>query len=126
MRMGNGDILKRIGEAKISEFRKRTYRAVLEIPAGETVTYGELARRIGCGSARAVGQALKRNPFAPEVPCHRVVAAGGRLGGYFGQTEGDVVEMKRRLLAEEAARTCQGRKNIVETEGNEPEKRNLK
>ena len=74
---------------------------LLNGPAGATITYGELARRIGCRSAQAVGQALKRNPFAPDVPCHRVVGANGSLGGYFGEREGEMVERKRRLLNEE-------------------------
>ena len=74
---------------------------LLNVPAGATITYGELARRIGCRSAQAVGQALKRNPFAPEVPCHRVIAANGSLGGYFGEREGEMVERKRRLLEAE-------------------------
>lgn len=74
---------------------------LLNVPAGATITYGELARRIGCRSAQAVGQALKHNPFAPEVPCHRVIAANGSLGGYFGEREGEMVERKRRLLNEE-------------------------
>lgn len=74
---------------------------LLNVPAGATITYGELARRIGCRSAQAVGQALKRNPFAPDVPCHRVVGANGSLGGYFGEREGEMVERKRRLLNEE-------------------------
>ena len=74
---------------------------LLNVHAGSTITYGELARRIGCRSAQAVGQALKRNPFAPDVPCHRVVGANGSLGGYFGKREGDMIERKRRLLNEE-------------------------
>lgn len=74
---------------------------LLNVPAGATITYGELARRIGCRSAQAVGQALKRNPFAPEVPCHRVIAANGSLGGYFGEREGKMIDRKRRLLNEE-------------------------
>lgn len=77
---------------------------LLNVPAGVTITYGELARRIGCRSAQAVGQALKRNPFAPDVPCHRVVGANGSLGGYFGKREGDMIERKRRLLNEERER----------------------
>lgn len=74
---------------------------LLNVPAGATITYGELAQRIGCRSAQAVGQALKRNPFAPHVPCHRVVGANGSIGGYFGKREGDMIERKRRLLNEE-------------------------
>lgn len=60
-----------------------------------------LARRIGCRSAQAVGQALRRNPYAPEVPYHRVVAADGTLGGFNGMREGEQIERKRRLLMEE-------------------------
>jgi methylated-DNA-[protein]-cysteine S-methyltransferase len=48
-----------------------------------------------------VGQALKRNPFAPEVPCHRVVASDGSLGGFHGERQGEMIERKRRLLEEE-------------------------
>lgn len=85
----------------ITPFQRRVYIALLEVPAGETITYGELARRIGCRSAQAVGQALKRNPFAPEVPCHRVIAADGSLGGYNGRRDGEEIERKRQLLNSE-------------------------
>ena len=74
---------------------------LLNVPPGTTITYGELAQRIGCRSAQAVGQALKHNPFAPDVPCHRVVAADGSMGGYFGKREGEMIERKRKLLNEE-------------------------
>ena len=96
------DIRKRLEECTgITPFQRRVYMEVLNVPPGTTITYGELARRIGCRSAQAVGQALKRNPFAPEVPCHRVVAACGSIGGYFGKREGEMIERKRTLLEEE-------------------------
>ena len=96
------NIRKRLEECtEITPFQRWVYMELLNVPAGATITYGELARRIGCRSAQAVGQALKRNPFAPEVPCHRVIAANGSLGGYFGKREGDMIERKRRLLNEE-------------------------
>ncbi|MBP3615183.1 MAG: MGMT family protein [Bacteroidaceae bacterium] len=85
----------------ITPFQKRVYLALLDVPSGQTITYGELARRIGCRSAQAVGQALKRNPFAPEVPCHRIIAADGSLGGYNGKREGEEIERKRELLDKE-------------------------
>lgn len=73
-------------------FQRRVWQELLKVPYGQTVTYGELARHIGCRSAQAVGQALNRNPIAIIVPCHRVVAASG-LGGYaYG------LEIKRKLL----------------------------
>ena len=96
------NIRKRLEECtEITPFQRRVYIELLNVPAGTTITYGELARRIGCRSAQAVGQALKRNPFAPDVPCHRVVAANGTIGGYFGQCSGEMVERKRKLIEEE-------------------------
>ncbi len=93
------DIRKRVEQSSdITPFQRRVYLELLSVPCGQTITYGELARRIGCRSAQAVGQALKRNPFAPEVPCHRVVASDGSLGGYLGQRNGKQVERKRELL----------------------------
>ncbi|MGH2927193.1 MAG: methylated-DNA--[protein]-cysteine S-methyltransferase [Solirubrobacteraceae bacterium] len=76
-------------------FQLSVWKNLAEIPYGETITYGELARRVGRPSApRAVGQANGANPLPIVYPCHRVVAAGGRLGGYGGG-----LETKRRLLA---------------------------
>jgi len=78
-------------------FYQNVYRVALAIPAGEPISYGQLAARAGSpGGARAVGQAMRRNPFPLIVPCHRVVAAGGGLGG-FSSVGG--VTTKRRLLA---------------------------
>lgn len=86
---------------KITDFQQKVYDATRLIPRGSVVTYGELARRIGCRSAQAVGQALRRNPFAPEVPCHRVVAADGSLCGFAGHRDGELIAKKRRLLEDE-------------------------
>jgi O-6-methylguanine DNA methyltransferase len=81
----------------VPPFHRRVYEAARSIPRGATMTYGALAARIGAaGSARAVGQALARNPFAIIVPCHRVVAAGGKIGGF--SANGGVLT-KTRLLA---------------------------
>ena len=96
------DIRRKVIESTlITPFQRKVYIELLRVPSGTTITYGELARRIGCGSAQAVGQALKRNPFAPDVPCHRVIAANGTIGGYFGKREGEMVERKRKLIKEE-------------------------
>jgi methylated-DNA-[protein]-cysteine S-methyltransferase len=81
----------------LPEFDRDVYVAARAIPPGSTLTYGEIAKRIGRpGSARDVGAALGRNPFAIVVPCHRVVAANGKAGGFSG---GRGVETKLRLLA---------------------------
>lgn len=85
----------------ITEFQRKVYLELLNVPRGSTITYGELGRRIGCRSAQAIGQALRRNPFAPEVPCHRVIAADGSLCGFNGQREGEMIEKKRQLLEQE-------------------------
>lgn len=82
-------------------FYQKVWKACAAIPRGRTRTYGWVARAVGRpGAARAVGQALKANPFAPVVPCHRVVAAGGRLGGYSAPGG---LKAKRRLLEREGA-----------------------
>jgi methylated-DNA-[protein]-cysteine S-methyltransferase len=82
-----------------SDFRRRVWRALREIPAGATAGYGEIARRIGRpGAARAVGGANHHNPIAIAIPCHRVIGGDGRLVGYAGG-----LERKRWLLAHEAA-----------------------
>lgn len=70
-----------------TDFRCRVWNALAEIPYGQTVTYGEVAGRLGCGSARAVGNAAAHNPVSLMIPCHRVIAADGSLTGYAGGTE---------------------------------------
>lgn len=83
-------------------FNRRVYAVVRDIPAGRTLTYGEVAARLGePGAAQAVGRALGDNPIPVIVPCHRVLAANGRLHG-FSAPGG--VETKRRLLEIEGAR----------------------
>jgi methylated-DNA-[protein]-cysteine S-methyltransferase len=80
------------------------WEAMCAIPAGETRTYGELAKSIG-SSARAVGGACGANPLPIVVPCHRVVGANGSLGGFMGaRQEGFELSIKRWLLAHEGAR----------------------
>ena len=96
------DISETVRSCKeITEFQKKVFLELLKVPAGQTISYGELARRIGCRCPQAVGQALKKNPFAPYVPCHRVIRSDGKLGGYFGKTDGDMIDRKRQLLESE-------------------------
>jgi len=82
-------------------FEARVYVVVRGIPAGRVSSYGSVAVACSCGSARAVGSALRKNPFAPEVACHRVVRANGELGGFFGESGVAAREAKRRLLEAE-------------------------
>lgn len=67
-----------------SEFRQRVWAELLRVPYGETVSYGELGRRIGCASARAIGNAVGNNPISILIPCHRVVGKKEKLTGYAG------------------------------------------
>jgi len=68
---------------QVPDFNRRVYEVARTIPPGATLSYGDIAARLGDpGSARAVGQALGRNPFVIVVPCHRVLAAGGKTGGF--------------------------------------------
>lgn len=89
----------------ITAFQRKVYLALLSVAPGTTITYKQLGERIGCRSPQAIGQALKRNPFAPDVPCHRVISTNGSIGGYFGQRKGAMIEQKRRLLLAEGAPT---------------------
>jgi O-6-methylguanine DNA methyltransferase len=86
-------------------FDQRVLRAVCDIPWGRTASYGEIARRVGAPrAARAVGGAVGRNPVALVIPCHRIIAADGTLGGYGGDGPGDraeALERKRELLLRE-------------------------
>ena len=77
-------------------FQKRVWQTLLTIPYGKTISYGEIAKMVECRSAQAVGQAVGRNPIALIIPCHRVIAANGQLGGYAYGTE-----IKKRLLEQE-------------------------
>lgn len=86
---------------RYTPFQRKVWLACARIPKGETRTYGELAREIGCpGAARAVGTALSKNPFAPTVPCHRVICKSGAMGG-FSAPGG--VKAKLKLLEREGA-----------------------
>jgi methylated-DNA-[protein]-cysteine S-methyltransferase len=84
----------------VPEFNARIYAIIRTVPPGETITYGEIAKRLGAVDARDVGQAMGQNPFPPIVPCHRVVAAGSKTGGF--SAPGGVAT-KLRMLAIEGA-----------------------
>ena len=94
----NPDFLPNIA-LRGSEFRKAVWRKLLEIPYGQTTTYGALARSMNCKSAQAVGGAVGHNPLSLIVPCHRVVGTGGKLTGYAGG-----IDKKEWLLHMEGAR----------------------
>lgn len=87
---------------ELTEFQRKVLEEVRKIPYGETVTYQELACRIGNeGAARAVGGAVAKNPYPIIIPCHRVVSSSG-IGGFCGDTCGEKVELKKKMLKMEA------------------------
>ncbi|CAH0520935.1 unnamed protein product [Peronospora belbahrii] len=87
---------------QITEFESRVYEIILTIPVGKVSTYSGVAKALHSGP-RCVGQALRKNPFAPEVPCHRVVSASLDIGGFQGAGGKDspCVQKKRMLLTKE-------------------------
>jgi methylated-DNA-[protein]-cysteine S-methyltransferase len=98
----------------VPPFHRRVYEVARNIPPGKTLSYGDIATRLGArGSARAVGQALGKNPFPIVVPCHRVLAAGGKMGGFsaYGGTT-----TKLRLLEIEGLR-LNGQRSLFDGDG---------
>ena len=90
-------------------FEERVYDAARMIPRGCVTTYAVIGRIIGCRSAQAIGQALSRNPYAPGVPCHRVIRSDLTLGGFSRQVDGPEIARKARLLAAEGVRFVDGK-----------------
>jgi len=99
--------LDRIARSNRTQYEKRVWTALCQVPKGQVTTYGILAAHLK-SSPRAVGNALRRNPFAPQVPCHRVVATGGALGGFKGKWpkdgEGITIDEKKMLLRREGVK----------------------
>ena len=82
-----------------TQFQQRLWRALSDVPAGTTDTYGRLAHQLSSG-AQAIGQACRRNPVPVVLPCHRIVSRQG-MGGYFGEVDGEKMVIKKALLTHE-------------------------
>ena len=95
--------------ARTTAFQARVYTALLTVPSGRVTTYRILGDHLGCTCYQAIGQALRRNPFAPRVPCHRVIASDLTIGGFAGNRSGPDIRRKRRLLAEEGVTFVDGK-----------------
>jgi methylated-DNA-[protein]-cysteine S-methyltransferase len=94
-------LIQKIDATDATEFQKIVWKELCAIPKGKVLTYTELAQKVGRPSAvRAVANACGKNPFAPDVPCHRVVRNDGGLGGYSGAGG---VSAKKKLLQAEGA-----------------------
>ena len=85
----------------VTPFAQAVYHLTKKVPQGRVTTYKEIAKALHCRAYQAVGQALARNPFAPIVPCHRVVKSNGTIGGFGGKTRGKKIKKKIRILEKE-------------------------
>ena len=85
----------------ITTFQQKVYAATKTIPKGRVTTYKMLAEVLQCRSSQAIGQALRKNPFAPDVPCHRVIKTDLSIGGFYGAKDGETVSRKLDLLKSE-------------------------
>jgi methylated-DNA-[protein]-cysteine S-methyltransferase len=90
-------------------FEKRVWKLMESIPKGRVTTYGLIAKKLNTRAYRAVGNACRRNPYAPRVPCHRVVRSDGSIGGFGGKISGMSVEKKIRMLREEGVEVRDGK-----------------
>lgn len=91
------------------KFEERVWELLREVPRGKVTTYGLIAKKLNTKAYRAVGNACRRNPYAPTVPCHRVVRSDGSIGGFGGKTSGKSIEKKIRLLREEDVEVKNGK-----------------
>lgn len=85
----------------MSIFAEKIYKQLKKIPKGRVTTYGFLARSVDSKAYRAVGLVLSKNPYAPIVPCHRVVRSDGMIGGFMGQSKGENISKKKKMLEAE-------------------------
>jgi len=91
------------------KFEERVWELMKRIPKGKVTTYALIAKKLNTKAYRAVGNACRKNPYAPMVPCHRVVRSDGTIGGFGGKTSGKTVEKKTRLLRKENVEVRNGR-----------------
>lgn len=82
-------------------FNEKVYKECKKIPKGKVSTYKEIGKKLNTRAYRAIGQALKNNPYPIQVPCHRVVSSQGKLHGFKGKTKGKALKEKQRMLEEE-------------------------
>ncbi len=82
---------------KHSSFNEKVYALLRKVPKGKVTTYKALANKLGTRAYRAVGSAMKHNPYAPHVPCHRVVASDGSIGGFNGTNNPESLAIKRKI-----------------------------
>jgi methylated-DNA-[protein]-cysteine S-methyltransferase len=90
-------------------FEEKVWKLMERIPKGRVTTYGQIAKKLHTRAYRAVGNACRKNPYAPRVPCHRVVRSDGNVGGFGGKTSGKTVKEKIQRLREENVEVKNGK-----------------
>ena len=93
----------------MTPLQNKTYKLLKTVPRGRVTTYKALANALGTKAYRAIGQFMRTNPYAPTVPCHRVVASDGTIGGFMGHTNGKEIAKKIRMLRAEGVKVVQNR-----------------
>ncbi len=93
-------------------FAERVYFLCRKIPKGKVTTYAEIARTLHIKGYQAIGQALRCNPYAPFVPCHRVIKSDGSVGGFKGKKKGKEMREKIGLLRKEGVRVVEGKVDL--------------
>ncbi len=102
------ELNKKIVGSEHLSFSEQVYAELLKVPRGKVTTYGALAQKMK-SSARAIGQVMRTNPYAPHVPCHRVISSTGKIGGFMGETSGEAITKKVRLLKAEGVDVREGK-----------------
>jgi len=93
----------------MGKFNERVWNKMRYIPRGKVTTYKQLAKALNTRAYRAVGNACRRNPYAPEVPCHRVVKTEGLIGGFGGKLSGPNIRQKIAMLKKEGVQVKDGK-----------------
>lgn len=94
--MRNSNSKSKFDFSGLTSFETSVLKVVWKIPKGKVTTYGQVAKKIGNPkSARAVGNALNKNPFAPEIPCHRVIKGNGEVGGFASGSKRKIMLLKK-------------------------------
>lgn len=92
-----------------TKFAEKIYSQLRKVPKGKVTTYKELAKSIDSKAYRTVGSALRNNPYAPKIPCHRVISSNGKIGGFKGFKTGSAIDEKIKMLKNEGVKIESGK-----------------
>jgi methylated-DNA-[protein]-cysteine S-methyltransferase len=96
----------------ITNFEERVYSLIRKVPKGKITTYREISFALGTKAYQSIGNALRKNPYPPSTPCHRVIKSNGSVGGFKGQTKGEKVQEKITLLRSEGVEVKENKVNL--------------